>query len=377
MAHVMKFTRASCGHMFAHFDRRAEHISNENLNRARTYLNYNLAVHQTMEQGEFVRKRCSEVHCQNRKDVNVMVSWVVTAPKDLPALREYDFFRATYEFLEKRYGRENVVSAYVHNDEVTPHIHFAFVPVTEDKKRGGYKVSAKEVVNRRDLQTFHQDLSNFVEKKLGIEIGILNEATKQGNKSIEQLKRQSAIEQVEKATQEAARIVSMAWEQAEGINAEYQAKRAYIQSCDASSEVSMMYPDYAVVKKSLFGKETVTVPKEKWEEKFISAHEKRYLSQATERFESAVMEFKNTTTAKHIDALEKQITSLQAQNSSLKMENRRLQVVVKRQKDEADQILEQVNDTLAKVSPHVAGQFVSQWNDIIRAQNHNWEIEMD
>ena len=36
MAHVMKFTKASCGHMFAHFDRKAEHISNENLDREDT-----------------------------------------------------------------------------------------------------------------------------------------------------------------------------------------------------------------------------------------------------------------------------------------------------------------------------------------------------
>ena len=50
MAHVMKFTKASCGHMFAHFDRKAEHISNENLDRERTHLNYNLATHQTMDQ---------------------------------------------------------------------------------------------------------------------------------------------------------------------------------------------------------------------------------------------------------------------------------------------------------------------------------------
>ena len=83
MAHMMKHTRAGCGHMFAHYDRQAEHISNENVDRERTYLNYNLATHQQMEQGEFVRKECSEVHCQNRKDVNVMVSWVVTAPKRL------------------------------------------------------------------------------------------------------------------------------------------------------------------------------------------------------------------------------------------------------------------------------------------------------
>ena len=83
MAHMMKHTRAGCGHMFAHYDRQAEHIGNENVDRERTYLNYNLATHQQMEQGEFVRKRCSEVHCQNRKDVNVMVFWVVTAPQRL------------------------------------------------------------------------------------------------------------------------------------------------------------------------------------------------------------------------------------------------------------------------------------------------------
>ena len=31
MAHMMKHTRASCGHMFAHYDRQAEHIGNENV----------------------------------------------------------------------------------------------------------------------------------------------------------------------------------------------------------------------------------------------------------------------------------------------------------------------------------------------------------
>lgn len=100
MAHMMKHTRAGCGHMFAHYDRQAEHIGNENVDRERTYLNYNLATHQQMEQGEFVRKRCSEVHCQNRKDVNVMVSWVVTAPKDLPETEYKQFFQASYDFLK-------------------------------------------------------------------------------------------------------------------------------------------------------------------------------------------------------------------------------------------------------------------------------------
>lgn len=196
MAHVMKHTKAACGHMFGHFDRQTENISNENLDRTRTHLNYNLATHQQMDQGEFVKKRCAEVHCQNRKDVNVMVSWVVTAPKDLPQNEEKAFFKAAYDFLEDRYGKNNVVSAYVHMDEVTPHMHFAFVPVTYDQKRDRYKVSAKEVVNRSDLKSFHKDLEKAVESALGHEVGILNEATKEGNRSIEELKRNTALEKL-------------------------------------------------------------------------------------------------------------------------------------------------------------------------------------
>jgi len=219
MAHMMKHTKASCGHMFAHFDRKAEHISNENLDRTRTHLNYNLATHQQMDQGEFVRKRCSEVRCQNRKDVNVMVSWVVTAPKDLPEAEHKAFFQASYDFLKKRYGMENVVSAYVHMDEVTPHMHFAFVPVVrtfkQDRKNPDistevYKVSAKECVNRYDLQSFHESLQRYVSKELGHEVSILNEATKEGNRSIEELKRQSATERLREATEKASKIVSKA-----------------------------------------------------------------------------------------------------------------------------------------------------------------------
>ncbi len=60
MAHLMKHTKASCGHMFAHYDRKAEHISNENLDRSKTHMNYNLATHQQEQQGEFIRKRCSD-----------------------------------------------------------------------------------------------------------------------------------------------------------------------------------------------------------------------------------------------------------------------------------------------------------------------------
>lgn len=379
MAHMMKHTKASCGHMFAHFDRKAEHISNENLDRTRTHLNYNLATHQKMDQGEFVRQRCSEVRCQNRKDVNVMVSWVVTAPKDLPEAEHKAFFQASYDFLKKRYGMENVVSAWVHMDEVTPHMHFAFVPVCrtfkEDRKNPDvstevHKVSAKEVVNRYDLQSFHTDLQKYVERELGHEVGILNEATKEGNRSIEELKRQSATERLQEATAEASKIVSKAQTQAQAVKnsliavkAEYEAKKAYVRQADKVSNVSVMYPEEAMVtEKGLLHKQKfVTVPAEMWEAKHISANEKSYLQKANEALESNLQEFCRTTSSKNLGTLQHRVQELEKENYSLRSENRSLQSRVNKAEREADKTIEKINKVLSKLPDEMADRFVKEW----------------
>lgn len=49
-----------------------------------------------------------------------------------------------------------------------------------------------------------------VERELGHEVSVLNDATKEGNRSIEELKRQSATERLREATAEASKIVSEA-----------------------------------------------------------------------------------------------------------------------------------------------------------------------
>ena len=216
MAHVMKLTKGALGHMLKHYERAKDQegnyvkFGNQDINTALSGMNYNLAPKRDITQGEFIKKRCQEVYCMNRKDVNVCCSWIVTAPKDLKENDLPDFFAKTYDFLQNRYGKDNVVSAYVHMDETTPHIHFAFVPVTYDKKKERYKVSAFEVITKKDLQSFHSDLEKHINKELGYEIGILNGATKDGNKSIQELKRQSATEILQETKTEAAKIISQA-----------------------------------------------------------------------------------------------------------------------------------------------------------------------
>lgn len=99
-----------------------------------------------------------------------------------------------------------MISSYVHMDEVTPHMHFAFVPVVADRRRGGYKVSAKEAVDRTDLRTFHEDLEKRLAGVFGREVGILNDATREGNKSIAELKRGQAAADLENARNELSKV---------------------------------------------------------------------------------------------------------------------------------------------------------------------------
>lgn len=216
MAHVKKYCASATGHMFNHYGR-SEDVeksgyvirNNENIDLARTHMNYNLAEHQNMAQLDFVHQRLSEVKVQNRKDVNVMCDWVITLPKqeELKSLEtEKAFFRAAYDFLEKKYGRENVISAYVHKDEVQPHMHFAFIPVVADQRRGGEKVSAKECITRNDLKSFHEALQANLSRSLGFEVEILNEATKDGNKTISELKRGQAIQQAQEIGKKIERL---------------------------------------------------------------------------------------------------------------------------------------------------------------------------
>lgn len=205
--HVTKYTRGTLGHMLGHYDRTKDGLG-ENVVPERTQLNYNLAVDdQPLKQLDFVHKRLGEVRCLKRKDVNVLCDWVVTMPKDLADEYREPFFKAAYNFFAEKYGHDNVVSAYVHMDETQPHMHFAFVPVVADRKRDGWKLSAKEAITRVDLQHIHEQMQTQLTQELGVPVNLLNEATIEGNRSIKELKRGTAVEAVNKLKSEQMEIV--------------------------------------------------------------------------------------------------------------------------------------------------------------------------
>lgn len=62
------------------------------------------------------------------------------------------FFSHTLAFIQEKQAPETIISAVVHMDEKTPHMHLSFVPLTRDKR-----LSAKEILGNKKKLTQWQD----------------------------------------------------------------------------------------------------------------------------------------------------------------------------------------------------------------------------
>lgn len=170
MAHLKKIMRGAVPGLAVHFERKTDHHTNKEIDVSKTYLNQDIMTDGSDMVSRF-NARLNDVYCMQRDDVKEPVSDLDSHsyPKILqkrPTSNKALFFEATTNFLNERYGQENTVAAVVHYDETTPHLHYAFVPVVFDNKKSRYKVSAKEVLTRHDLQTFHDDLDQDLKKVL-------------------------------------------------------------------------------------------------------------------------------------------------------------------------------------------------------------------
>lgn len=107
-----------------------------------------------------------------------------------------EFFQRAYDFLADRYGHENVISAVVHMDEQgAPHMHFNFVPVTEDGR-----LCAKDVFSRAKLIEQQDAFYEQVGKDYGLLRGEPKEKGKR-RKHLETAEYKEAMKMVSEATE--------------------------------------------------------------------------------------------------------------------------------------------------------------------------------
>ena len=156
----------------AHHERQKEqYASNPDIDTSRSKYNFHI-VNPEGRYYHFIQNRIEQAGCRTRRDSTRFVDTLITAspeffkkksPKEIQA-----FFQRAADFLIGRVGKENIVSAVVHMDEKTPHLHLVFVPLTEDNR-----LCAKEIIgNRANLTKWQDDFHAYmVEKYPNLERG--------------------------------------------------------------------------------------------------------------------------------------------------------------------------------------------------------------
>ena len=140
----------------AHNERTKEnYASNPDVDTERSKYNFHLVKPNGKYRAE-AEKQIAEVGCRTRTDSVRVVETLITASpeffkdKKKAPIREY--FEHALKFILKHIPQERILSAVIHVDEKTPHMHLSFVPITEDGR-----LSAKDIVGNRKKLTWWQD----------------------------------------------------------------------------------------------------------------------------------------------------------------------------------------------------------------------------
>ena len=149
----------------AHNERTKEqYASNPDIDTDRSRYNLHLVQPQGRYREEADRM-IAAAHCRVRKDsVRVVEALVTASPeffKDKNNREIRAYFAYALKFLEGRQCPDTFLSAVVHMDEKTPHLHLCFVPLTADGR-----LSAKEIIgNRKNLVRWQDEFWQHMVKQ--------------------------------------------------------------------------------------------------------------------------------------------------------------------------------------------------------------------
>ena len=151
-----KYKGPEIGHIESHNERTKErYASNPDIDTTRSHLNFHLVTPERKYRAES-EKQIAEAGCRTRSDsVRVVEALVTASPEFFKGKKKSEvkaYFTEALDFIQKYQSKETIISAVVHMDEKTPHMHLCFVPLTEDKR-----LSAKEIVGNKKKLTWWQD----------------------------------------------------------------------------------------------------------------------------------------------------------------------------------------------------------------------------
>ena len=196
-----KLTRAQAMGAYKHNERKTRNHSNKNIDRTKTELNYYLKKNELSYIKEFDKiKEKYNLKGQIRSNINIMCEMVFTSDQKFFDKIGYEenkrYFEESYKFIceYKNLGKQNIISAVVHIDEDTPHMHLLFIPVVHTIDKQGNKIDKvccrdfwKGKNSYRDLQNAY--FKHISEKGFKLERGELVEVTNREHHSVQEYKR--------------------------------------------------------------------------------------------------------------------------------------------------------------------------------------------
>ena len=162
-----KYKRENLKGIYRHNERRNKNYSNDNIDKERSYLNYSIKSPKYRYDKEFdMIKEKYNLKGQIKTVSNIACEYIITSDKqffkEIGEEETKRYFETAYKFVAeyKNLGEQYIMSAKVHMDEETPHMHLIFLPVVhiQDKKGNNIdKLACSEFWKEKDSYRRLQD----------------------------------------------------------------------------------------------------------------------------------------------------------------------------------------------------------------------------
>ena len=151
-----KYKGPEIGNIEAHNERAKEkYASNPDVDISRSKYNFHLIEPERKYRAE-AERQIKKAGCRTRSDsVRVVEALVTATPEFFQGKKKSEiraYFQEALAFLQQNQDPKTIISAVVHMDEKTPHMHLCFVPLTEDGR-----LSAKDIMGNKKKLTWWQD----------------------------------------------------------------------------------------------------------------------------------------------------------------------------------------------------------------------------
>ena len=176
----IKHKTGSLNLAYRHNERKNTNYSNVDIDKSKGFQNYSIVPCPTTYSNRFNQMRSQfQLKGQIKATSNLACEYLITSDndffKEIGPEETKRYFECAYKFVcnYRNLGKEFILSAKVHLDETTPHMHLVYIPVVHTKDKNGNsinKISCSEFWKGKNSYIDLQDKFYSYIKKCGFDL---------------------------------------------------------------------------------------------------------------------------------------------------------------------------------------------------------------